>query len=248
MMHRTYIAALVTAAALVAAPAAFAATTDISGAVSAAVADPGRPDADRMRDSARHPAEMLTFAEIKPGAKVVDLIPGGGYFTRVFSKTVGPDGKVYAFIPAAMPDRMAAALDPVAKDPAYGNVVVLRQPSADFAPPESVDVVWTAQNYHDLHNNGGNPAALNLAIYQALKPGGVYVVIDHVAKSGTGVSDTSTLHRIDPAVVKAEVTKAGFKFDGESTVLRRTDDPHTVKVFEMHDQTDQFAYRFKKPK
>lgn len=239
---------LAATALLAAAPTARAADTAPSPAIAAAVADAGRPEGDRMRDDARKPAAMLAFSGVKPGSKVADLIPGGGYFTRLFSKAVGPQGKVYAFIPSGLPERMASALDPVAKDPAYGNVVVLRQPSAEFAPPESLDIVWTAQNYHDMHNNGGSPAPLNAAIYKALKPGGVYVVIDHAARPGSGVSDTSTLHRIDPAVVKAEVAKAGFRFDGETTVLRRSDDARTAKVFELHDKTDQFAYRFKKPK
>ncbi len=250
MIRSSRLAALLLATALAGgvAPHARAADAPPSAAVMAAVADPGRPEADRMRDDARKPAAMLAFAGVKPGSKVADLIPGGGYFTRLFAKAVGSDGKVYAFVPSAMPDRMAAGIDPVIKDPAYANVVLLRQPSAEFAPPESLDLVWTSQNYHDMHNNGGDPAALNAAIYKALKPGGVYVVADHAARPGKGVSDTATLHRIDPAVVKAEVTRAGFRFDGESAALRRGDDPHTAKVFELHDRTDQFVYRFKKPR
>lgn len=211
------------------------------------LAHAARPEADTARDAVRKPAEMVAFAGIKPGMKVADLLPGGGYFTRVFSEAVGPQGKVYAWMPPQLPERYAAALDPVLKDPAYANVVVLRQDTAAFAPPESLDVVWTAQNYHDLHNNNGSPAPLNAAVFKALKPGGVYVVVDHVGKAGSGVSETNTLHRIDPAAVKAEVLKAGFKFDGESTALKRSDDPHTAKVFELHDKTDQFVYRFKKP-
>jgi len=216
--------------------------TAVGGAALAA-----RPEADTNRDAARKPTEMLAFAGVKPGMKVADLLPGGGYFTRLFSAAVGPTGKVYAWMPTQFPERFAAALEPVLKDPDYGNVVVLRQDAAAFAPPESLDVVWTAQNYHDLHNNGGDPGPLNAAIFKALKPGGVYIVLDHAGNPGTGFSESATLHRIDPAVVKAEVTKAGFKFDGESPALRRTDDPRTGKVFELHDKTDQFAYRFKKP-
>ena len=248
MMKITLLAAALAAALTTSAPAMAAPPGPVAANIKAAVADAGRPEADVARDPARRPAEMLTFAGVTTGAKIGEIIPGGGYFTRIFSKAVGPEGKVYAFVPSAMPERMAAAIDPVIKDPAYANVVLLRQPTAEFAPPESLDLVWTSQNYHDLHNNGGTPAALNAAAFKALKPGGVYVVLDHVAKDGSGVSDTSTLHRIDPAVVKAEVTQAGFKFDGESDTLRRKDDAHTAKVFEMHDKTDQFVYRFKKPK
>jgi predicted methyltransferase len=190
---------------------------------------------------------MVAFAGVKPGSKVADLLPGGGYFTRVFAAAVGPTGKVYAWLPSQAPAAYQNRLDPIINDPAYANVTLLRQTAPEFTPPEPLDVVFTAQNYHDLHNNGQTPAALNAAIFKALKPGGVYVVVDHAAKPGSGVSETNTLHRIDPEAVKAEVTRAGFKFDGESTVLRRSDDPRTAKVFELHDKTDQFARRFKKP-
>jgi predicted methyltransferase len=238
IQRRTFAAALLAGAA-----AAAAATLALA-------ADPPamtRPQADMDRDAARKPAEMVAFAGIKPGSKVGELLPGAGYFTRVFAAAAGPTGKVYAWIPTQAPAAYQTRLDPITSDPAYANVTVLHQASPDFSPPEPLDVVFTAQNYHDMHNNGQTPDAVNAAVFKALKPGGVYVVVDHAAKDGSGVSASSTLHRIDPAVVKAEVTKAGFKFDGESTVLRRDDDPHTAKVFELHDKTDQFAYRFKKP-
>ena len=96
--------------------------------------------------------------------------------------------------------------------------------------------------------NGGDAGAVNAAVYKALKPGGIYVVLDHVAAEGTGITQTSTLHRIDPVAAKAEILAAGFQFDGESLVLRRNDDPHTAKSSDLHDHTDQFIYRFRKPK
>jgi predicted methyltransferase len=235
MLNRRTLATLLAGAALLAGGAALA-----QGA-------PTRPQADIDRDAARKPAEMVAFAGIQPGSKVADLLPGGGYFTRVFAAAVGPSGKVYAWLPTQAPAAYQNRLDPITNDPAYANVTVLRETAPAFTPPEPLDVVFTAQNYHDLHNNGQTPEALNAAIFKALKPGGVYIVVDHAGKAGSGVADTNTLHRIDPAAVKAEVLKAGFKFDGESTVLQRPDDPHTAKVFDLHDRTDQFAFRFKKP-
>lgn len=211
--------------------------------IEAAVADAGRPDSDKARDDARKPAAILEFAKVTAGQTVGELLPGGGYFTRIIAKAVGPTGKVYAYIPAAASEARVAPITAIAATDA--NVEVTRDPA--LAAPGTLDLVWTSQNYHDLHNNGSNAGAVNAAAFTALKKGGLYVVVDHTAKSGTGVSETATLHRIDPAAVKAEVLSAGFKFDGESKALRRASDPLTAKVFDLHDQTDQFAYRFRKP-
>jgi predicted methyltransferase len=219
--------------------------------VAAAVADPTRPAADTARDADRKPAEMLTFAEIKPGEKVVDLIPGRGYFTRLFSAAVGPTGTVYQFEPAEF-----AKTSPPANgsqpDPARPNVTYLIGPVNAFATPQPVDLVWTSQNYHDLHDSFAKPADLalvNAAIFQALKPGGLYIVLDHAALPGSGLSVTETLHRIDPAAVRAEVEAAGFQFVGESDVLANPNDPHTAKVFDpsIRGHTDQFVFKFRKP-
>jgi predicted methyltransferase len=228
--------------------------------VTAAVADSARPAADTQRDAERKPADMLAFAGVKPGAKVVDLLPGGGYFTRLFSAAVGPKGKVYALAPARAenapadaPDR-AAAVKAIAADPHYGNVTVVSQPIKQllqFTLPEPVDVVWTSQNYHDLHNiPDTNVEDFDKVVFQALKPGGVYVVLDHAAEAGSGFRDTSTLHRSDAEAVKKEVESAGFKFQGASEVLRNKDDPHTAKVFDasIRGHTDQFILKFVKPK
>lgn len=214
-----------------------------------------RPEADTKRDAARKPVEMVKFAGIGPGDRVVDFMPGGGYFTRIFSQAVGPKGVVYAIVPQQLVKRRASAADAVkaiAADPGYQNVRVLVQPPAKLAVPEPVDVVWTSQNYHDLHLEAFHVdiAGFNKAVYKALKPGGVYVVLDHAAAPGSGLESVQKLHRIDPAVVKSEVLAAGFKFDGESTVLRNPDDPHTAIVFApgIRGKTDQFIYRFRKPK
>ncbi len=250
---------LLVALALLAVPAAMA-QAPAPAAPAQPASSPGsegtRPEADTKRDELRRPAEMVKFADIKPGDKVVDFMPGGGYFTRVFSAAVGPKGTVYAVVPQEMVNRRPTAVDGVkgiASEPAYQNVKVLVQPAGSFAAPEPVDVVWTSQNYHDVHVESfglGDIAAVNKAAFKALKPGGVYIVLDHAARAGSGLEDTQKLHRIDPAVVKTEVTAAGFTFEGESTALRNADDPHTAMVFDpsIRGKTDQFVYKFRKPK
>src|SRR5690606_15038192 len=150
--------------------------------IAAAVADAARPEADRVRDADRKPAEVAALAGIKAGSKIAEMWPGGGYFTRIFSKAVGPQGVVYAWAPAAPPNATrdpAAAIRALAAEAGYSNVKVVSLDPA-VALPEQVDVVWTSLNYHDMHNRpGGYIDAVNKAAFGALKPGGVYVVIDH---------------------------------------------------------------------
>lgn len=222
-----------------------------SHAIIAAVADPARPAADRDRDPLRKPAACLAFAGVRPGMTVAELFPGEGYFTRLFSRIVGPKGHVYEF--ASRPRKPGAPIPvkAIAADPHYEhNITVEVWPVGKLPVPKPVDLVWTSQNYHDLHNiKGLNVVAFDRAVYEALKPGGIYLVLDHAAPAGSGLSDTSTLHRIDPAVVKKEVTSAGFQLVGESNVLRNPDDPHTQRVFDpsIRGHTDQFVYKFRKP-
>ena len=211
-----------------------------------------RPPEDIARDATRNPAAMVAFAGVRAGSKVADLIPGGGYFTRIYSGAVGASGTVYALVPASYAAQHPEALSgmqALAAAPGYANVKVIAWSAA--APlPEPVDVVWTSQNYHDLHNAPpGSVEAINRAAFAMLKPGGTYVVLDHAAAAGSGARDTNTLHRIDPAMVKAEVIAAGFTFDGESAALRNATDPRTANVFDpaIRGRTDQFVYRFRKP-
>lgn len=222
--------------------------------VVAAVADAGRPEADTKRDADRKPAEMLEFAGVKAGQTVADFLPGGGYFTRIFAKAVGPQGVVYAVInappPNPAPDAKPNPILAVAAD--YPNIKVVQASFQTLALPTQADVIWTAQNYHDLHLARFNldVAAVNKAVYAALKPGGVYVVLDHAALPGAPLDTADKLHRIDPAIVKAELAAAGFKYEGESTLLRNTTDDHTKGVFDptLRGHTDQFIYKFRKPK
>jgi predicted methyltransferase len=226
-------------------------------AIAAAVADANRPDSDKQRDANRKPAETLAFAGVKPGDQVAELLPGGGYFTRIFSKLVGASGHVYALVPAPSPNAppdapdFAARVKAIAVDPNYSNVSVVVEPFSQLKAPEPVDLVWTSQNYHDLHNFPGvDIAVFNQLVFDALKPGGIYLILDHAAEPGSGTRDTATLHRIDAETVKKEVLAAGFVLVGGSDLLRQPGDAHAVKVFDpsVRGKTDQFILKFRKPK
>lgn len=221
--------------------------------ITAAVDDSARPADDKQLDAERKPAEMLMLAHVKPGMRVMDLIPGHGYFTRLFAKAVGPKGYVYAFQPAELDAFSKGKPAPVRAVAAeYPNVSVIDAPANSLTAPEPLDLVWTSQNYHDLHDSFAKPADLalvNKAVFNALKRGGLYVVLDHAAEKGSGLRDTETLHRIDEATVKSEVEAAGFKLSGESDALRNKDDARTLKVFDpaIRHKTDQFILIFRKP-
>jgi len=222
--------------------------------VQAAVANPARGK-DRDNDARRKVGELVAFSGAKPGDKVLELVPGSGYFTRVFSKVVGPKGRVYALWPeqydkVSQPD--SKKLRATAQQPGFGNIEVLVQPANALKTPQPLDVVFTSQNYHDYNDPFMDPAdvdTLNRQVFAALKPGGTWVIVDHVAEADSGMRDTDSLHRIDPAIVKQQVQAAGFEFVGESNVLRNPKDGHKVKVFDpsIRRYTDQFAYKFRKP-
>jgi predicted methyltransferase len=249
MLRQTMLASAMVLAASLASAASYAADK-VSAEITAAVADPGRPAADKDRDADRKPAETLAFAGVKSGQQVVDFFPGGGYFTRIFSKAVGAKGHVTALWPAGTPDKFTDRTKPVTADPAYGNVTLVTEKIKDI-PADSIDLFWTAQNYHDMHNLPDvDVAAVDKAIFSVIKPGGTFIVLDHAATAGSGFQDTKTLHRIDEAAVKTEVESAGFKFVGESDLLKNANDPHTAAVFDpsIRGKTDQFILKFEKPK
>lgn len=241
--------------ALGAATSGHAQAPSIPSYISNAVANSARPEADRKADLLRKPAELIAFAGLKPGDRILELIPGRGYFTRLFSKVVGSTGHVYELVTAEEVKASAKAADPIkaiAADPAYPNVTVLTQPVATFSAPEPLDMVWTSQNYHDLHDIAFGPADIttfNKSVFKALKPGGVFMVVDHAAAAGEGVRDTQTLHRIDPAAAKAEIEAAGFVLESQSNVLRNPDDAHTLRIFDpaIRGKTDKFVFKFRKP-
>jgi predicted methyltransferase len=238
----------VLAAATLSAFATAAPAQQIPDYVAKAVADPARSQ-DAANDARRKVAELVAFSGAKPGDKVVDLIPGGGYFTRVFSKVVGPQGRVYAIWPTEYDEKSDKVQALVAE---YGNVDLLMQPAAKLTTPQPVDVVFTSQNYHDYPDKfmgPTDPKILNAAVFAALKPGGFYVIVDHSAEAGSGMRDTDTLHRIDEAIVKKQVLAAGFEYVGESDVLRNPADDRKANVFAraIRGKTDQFVYEFRKP-
>lgn len=222
----------------------------VSPAVRAALADPGRPAADRDRDAARHAADILAFAGVKPGDRVADFIMGGGYWTRILSGVVGPKGKVYAYQPAEFIGfRAAYGAEQEAAVAGRANVVALRPSLGAIAFPEPLDAIVTVENWHDLHLKpmpAGLAASVAGKLYTALKPGGTLLVIDHVGAPGT----QDSLHRGDPAATRAEIEAAGFRFDGQSPLLASAADPHTASVFDpaIRGKTDQFVYRFRKPR
>lgn len=202
-------------------------------------------------------SELIRFARVDAGSTVIDVYPGDGDWTRLFSDTVGPEGRVYSFVPAEVAhfnNDPVGRMRTLAKEPGRENVEVV---SADLvALPEATqpaDVLWLHLFYHDLHTSliqarGATAALFNQAVFERLKPGGFYVVVDHAA-AGVGTNDAQSLHRIEPASVREEVEAAGFVLDAESTMLANRDDQHSIKVFDplIKGKTDRFAYRFVRP-
>jgi len=222
----------------------------------AAVADSGRPSADTARDENRKPAEMLAFAGIGPGKVVVDMLPGGGYFTRIFAKAVEPNGRVYAYFGT----QYDARLKTQNKDPdnqfsdlkqTYKNLGVIHGPLPQFVTPEPVDVVWTSDNYHDMHNKAYamDVNEVNKAVFKSLKPGGYYVIIDHKAADSAGDDVTEKMHRVKESTVKQEVEAAGFKLVAEGKDLAYSSDDGSKPVFDsnVRGKTNQFMLKFQKP-
>ena len=203
-------------------------------------------------------SELIRFARVEAGSTVIDIYPGDGEWTRLFSDVVGPKGRVYSFVPAEVAhfkNDPVGLMRTLAKEPGRENVEAV---SADLvAMPEATqqaDVLWLHLFYHDLHTaliqaGGATAARFNRAVYERLKPGGFYVIVDHAAAAGTGTSVAQSLHRIEPAAVREEVEAAGFVLDAQSTMLANKDDTHAVKVFDpsIKGETDRFAYRFVKP-
>ena len=203
-------------------------------------------------------SELTRFARVEAASVVIDVYPGDGDWTRLFSDVVGPEGRVFSFVPAEIadlkPDQIGR-MQALAKEPGRENVKAV---SANLvAMPEATqpaDVLWLHLFYHDLHTTlmqarGATAADFNRAVYERLKPGGFYVIVDHAAAAGAGAGDAQSLHRIDPASVRKEVEAAGFVLDAESTLLANKEDSHSIKVFDpsIKGETDRFAYRFVKP-
>jgi predicted methyltransferase len=253
---RTFILACASALALSSAAfVAVEAAPKMPAYVVSALADKGRPEADTKLDEARRPGELIAFSGLKPGDRVADIMPGRGYFSRLFADVVGPKGHVFLWVPKEQ--------DAISKGKAmeganafaatFKNVSVVSAPINEFSTPDKLDMAWITLNYHDWHDPFMGPADVaktNKAVFAALKPGGVFLVVDHVAEPGSGLRDTDTLHRIDAATVKQEVEAAGFKLESTSDLLKNPEDDHTKKVFDpsIRRHTDQFIYKFRKPR
>jgi predicted methyltransferase len=203
-------------------------------------------------------SELIRFARIKTGSTVIDVYPGDGDWTRLFSDVVGPQGRVFSFVPAEIADLkpdQVGRMQTLAKEPGRENIEAVSAHLVAMAEAtQRADVLWLHLFYHDLHTaliqkKGATAADFNRAVYERLKPGGSYVIVDHAAAAGAGTSDTQSLHRIDPASVREEVEAAGFVLDAESTVLANKEDGHSLKVFDpsIKGKTDRFSYRFVKP-
>jgi predicted methyltransferase len=203
-------------------------------------------------------SELISFARVGAGSTVIDVYPGAGEWTGLFSDVVGPEGRVYSFVPAEVAhfkNDPVGLMRTLAQEPGRDNVEAV---SADLVAISDVtqpaDVVWVHLFYHDLHTplmqtRGATATDFDRAVYERLKPGGFYVIVDHAAAAGAGTSDAPSLHRIDPSSVRKEVEAAGFVLDAESSLLASESDPHSIKVFDpsVKGQTDRFAYRFVKP-
>jgi predicted methyltransferase len=211
----------------------------------AAIASPMRTDQDRRMDASRNPAQFLPFIGVAPGMIVLDVAAGAGYTSQLLALSVGPEGRVYAQRPQpgeALTKRLADRPQP--------NFVPVYQPFEDPVPASApaLDLVTIVNNYHDIAYLPVDRAKMNQRLYAALKPGGRLVVVDHAAKSGTGISVARTLHRIDEAIVIAELKQAGFVLDAQGQFLRNASDTREVSSGDGQVMTDKFALRFVKPR
>jgi predicted methyltransferase len=220
-----------------------------------AVTAADRDDKDRALDAGRKPAEVLAFFHIAPGQKVGELFSGPGYTTEIVARVVGDGGKVYAQNTKEILDRFARApLTARLAKPVMKNTVMVEQPADKPFPPDAknLDAVICILNYHDFVWLKVDRAKMNKAVFAALKPGGVYAIVDHSAKQGTGLDDVQTLHRIDEDAVKKEILAAGFKLDAEGDLLRNAEDPRDWSASpgqagEKRGTSDRFVLRFVKP-
>ncbi len=217
--------------------------------IAKAVVDPSRPKDDTATDALRDPADTLAFAGVKPGMVVGELAPGGGYFTRMLSDVVGPKGKVYGLENAGWKDAVEADQKLVAE---RANTALDVEPWGQFKLPQKVDLFWITQNYHDLHiakYGVVDLAAFNRHVFESLKAGGRYFILDHQANPGITDEQIAVLHRIDKARLIREVTAAGFRLVKEGDFLHRPADDHTKTIFDpaIRGHTDQYALLFVKP-
>ncbi|MEO8653159.1 MAG: hypothetical protein ABI409_03445 [Ramlibacter sp.] len=261
------LAAIVIATALLAACASQPGPSGES--IAAIVGSPDRNPADRINDIRRKPADLLAFIAPRPGMVALDVSAARGYTTELIARSVAPNGKVYgqnpprdpARVAPAQPEGAAAPPPASASPPAPTLVERARNPSLaivpvtrsfeDPAPPEvangGLDLVTLMFNYHDLGHMSVNRAKMNRAIFQALKPGGTYVIADHSGRPGTGISEAGTLHRVEEAFVRQEVEAAGFRMAAQGNFLRNPADPRDRNTPVPAMPKDEFVLKFVKP-
>jgi predicted methyltransferase len=205
---------------------------------------PIRTDQDRRMDAARRPAEFLPFTRVKPGMHVLDVSAGAGYTSQLMALAVGPTGRVFA-----QRQQPGEALVKRLTDQPQANLLVVIRPFDDPVPPDAppLDLITLILNYHDITYLPVDRAKMNQRLFAALKRGGRFVVIDHAAKPGSNIAVGKSLHRIDEAIVRDEVTKAGFVLEAESDFLRDPADAREVSSGDARIPTDKFALRFVKP-
>jgi predicted methyltransferase len=221
--------------------------------IDAVLASPDRRPADRTNDIRRNPAQMLAFIGVRPGMTALDLSAGGGYTSELLARAAGPNGRVYAQVApraGAAPPSFATLSDR-AKNLSSGTIVPVLLPYDDLVaaeiPARTLDVATLMFNYHDLAGMGVDRGAMNRSVFNALRPGGVYVIADHAGRPGTGISESSTLHRIEADFVKREVEAAGFKLAAEGAFLRNPADPRDRETPEGGQSKDEFVLKFVKP-
>ena len=232
------------------APAAVAAPQQISSIIARSVADPARPAAYRKADPQRRPAETLAFSGVRPGMLVGEFYPGGGYFTRMLSDVVGPSGHIYAIENGHWGDSVKDDRAMLAEGK-WKSVSLDVQPFGTVKFPRPLDLVWITQNYHDLKiakYGKVDTVAFDRSVYDALKPGGTFFIIDHQGPPGLTPAQIEKMHRINRDVVVREVTSVGFKLAGEGKFLRQSGDDHTKSIFDpsIRGHTDQYVLKFVK--
>jgi predicted methyltransferase len=228
-----------------------AASLKVPDALKKALSSERRTTEDLKRDDARKPGETMVFYGVKPGMHVAELMTSGGYFTSVLAETVGDTGKVYGQNNKWLRDRFGAGQRPLENlitKQGYKNIVEINSELDNPMLPDGLDAVFIVMFYHDTVWMNVDRAAMNRAVFKALKPGGVYGIIDHVAPPGAGISEVNKTHRIERQVVVNEVAQAGFMLVEETDLLANPKDPLTVPVFqqELRGHTNQFVLKFRK--
>lgn len=249
---------MIAAAALLALPACMTTPTRPAADFAAAVAAPGRTQAHRALDEVRRPAEMLAFAGLRRGDRVLDYFTGNGYYAELIAQAVGPEGSVLGWNSESFGrnPEIRAALDAMAARNANASFISGPSTALSFAP-NAYDVVMMHLVYHDAYWESArfglpriDPNTVTQAIYRTLRPGGTVLVIDHVANPGRDTrAEVEATHRILPETIRADFERAGFVLEAESQLLRNPADDRSVNVFtpSIRGRTDRIAYRFRKP-